>query len=72
MVDAVVVVEAGVTGGALITAGKAMEYGIPVFAVPGDIDRQSSPGCNLLIRDGAHPVLDAADLLEELALVAGR
>lgn len=72
MVDAVVVVEAGVRGGALITAGKALEYGVPVFAVPGDIDRESSVGCNLLIRDGAHPVLDAADLLEELSLVVGR
>jgi DNA processing protein len=72
MADAVVVVEAGVRGGALITAGKALEYGIPVFAVPGGIERESSVGCNLLIRDGAHPVLDPGDLLQELALVIGR
>jgi DNA processing protein len=39
---AVIVVEAAVTGGALITATKAMEYGITVFAVPGDIDRDTS------------------------------
>ena len=66
-----VVVEAAVTGGALITANLAMEYGISVFAVPGDVDRETSVGCNLLIRDGAHPVLDSADLIEELALILG-
>ena len=68
---AVVVVEAGVKGGALITARLALDQGISVFAVPGDIDRDSSRGCNLLIRDGAHPVLDPHDLIEELALVLG-
>ena len=67
---AVVVVEAARTGGALITAVKAAEYGIAVFAMPGDVDRASSEGCNLLIRDGAFPVLDPDDLVEELALVS--
>jgi DNA processing protein len=65
------VVEAGVTGGALITANLAMDHGISVFAVPGDVDRETSKGCNLLIRDGAHPVFDPADLVEELALILG-
>ena len=37
--------------GALITANLAMEYGISEFAVPGDVDREISKGCNLLIRD---------------------
>ena len=69
MAAAVVVVEAARTGGALITAVKAAEYGIPVFAMPGDVDRESSEGCNLLIRDGAFPVLDSEDLVEELGLV---
>ena len=69
--SALVVVEAGVTGGALITAGYALTHGIPVFAVPGDVRRESSRGCNLLIRDGAHPVLDPDDLVEELSLVLG-
>jgi len=66
---AVIVVEAAVTGGALITAGKALEYGITVLAVPGDVGRKTSVGCNLLIRDGAHPVLDPEDLLETLGLL---
>jgi DNA processing protein len=68
---AVVVVEAGVTGGALVTAGLAMEQGREVFAVPGDVDREASVGCNLLIRDGAIPVLGADDLIAALELVLG-
>jgi DNA processing protein len=72
MAAAVVVVEAAVTGGALITAGYALTQGRVVFAVPGDIRRASSAGCNLLIRDGAHPVLDPDDLIEELSLVLGQ
>jgi DNA processing protein len=71
MSAAVVVVEAAVTGGALITARLGAEIGRPVFAVPGDVDREMSEGCNRLIRDGAHPVLGSADLIEELSLVIG-
>jgi predicted Rossmann fold nucleotide-binding protein DprA/Smf involved in DNA uptake len=55
----------------LITANLAMEHGISVFAIPGDVNRETSVGCNLLSRDGAHPVLDPADLIEELALILG-
>ena len=69
--SAVVVVEAGAKGGALITARLAAEIGRPVFAVPGDVDRPASVGCNLLIRDGAFPALGAADLIEELGLMLG-
>jgi len=68
---AIVVVEAAATGGALITARLGAELGRPVFVVPGDVDRVTSEGCNRLIRDGAHPVLGSADLLEELSLVVG-
>jgi DNA processing protein len=68
---AVVVVEAGVTGGALVTAMRAGEQGRVLFAVPGDVDREASVGCNLLIRDGAVPVLGPDDLVEGLSLVLG-
>ena len=71
MSRAVVVVEAGVTGGALVTAARAAEQGREVLAVPGDVDRESSVGCNLLIRDGAIPVLGAQDLVEALSLILG-
>lgn len=69
--SAVVVVEAARTGGALITARLGAELGRPVFVVPGDVDRPSSAGCNLLIRDGAFPVMGPEDLIEELSLVIG-
>jgi DNA processing protein len=69
--SAVVVVEAGARGGALITARLAAELGRPVFAVPGDVDRPASVGCNLLIRDGAHPALGPDDLIAELELTLG-
>ncbi len=65
----VVIVEARVEGGALITARRALDQGREVFAVPGDVDRVSSEGCNRLIRDGALPVLGADDLLEAVDLV---
>ncbi len=60
---AVVVVEAAVTGGALITARLAVDQGREVFAVPGDIDRAVSEGCNRLIADGAIPVTSIDDLM---------
>jgi DNA processing protein len=60
--EAAVVVEAGERSGALITASFASEQGREVFAVPGRITDPQSAGCNLLIRDGASPVLDAADI----------
>ncbi len=67
----VVVVEATVKGGALITAEAALRHGRQIFAVPGDVGRVTSEGCNLLIRDGAYPVLDATDLIESLELALG-
>jgi DNA processing protein len=71
MSAAVVVVEAGDRGGALITARLAAEIGRPVLVVPGDVDRPVSVGCNRLIRDGAFPVLGVDDLVEELELLVG-
>jgi DNA processing protein len=67
----VVVVESPATGGARSTAAAAVALGRPVFAVPGDVGRPSSVGCNLLIRDGAVPVLDPDDLLEAVTLELG-
>src|SRR4030042_1288257 len=57
--------------GALLPAGAALEQGRHVFAVPGDVGRETSRGCNLLIRDGATPVLDPADLVASLSLLLG-
>lgn len=66
LVDAVVIVEAAARSGALNTAGHAAERGIPVLAVPGDVDRPKVQGCLALIRDGAILVRDADDVLEAL------
>ena len=65
----VVVVEAPLKSGALLTANHAMELNRDVLAVPGPIGRETSAGTNDLIRDGAGLVTDAADVLEALRLV---
>ncbi|MGD8398282.1 MAG: DNA-processing protein DprA [Anaerolineae bacterium] len=64
----VVVVEAGVSSGALITADFSVEQGREVFAVPGNIFARTSRGTNDLIQQGAKLVRDVADVLEELNL----
>ena len=61
----VVVIEAGVKSGSLITASRAAEQGKDVFAVPGDIVRSSFDGTNFLIKNGAKPVFSAEDILGE-------
>jgi DNA processing protein len=67
--DVVLVVEATHKGGALITARIALDYGVPVYAVPGDVDRKTSEGTNSLIRDGAFPIFGPEDLSQVLELV---
>ena len=64
----VIVTEAGVKSGALITVNFAIDQGREVLAVPGNIVSQSSAGCNRLIHDGAKMVLGVEDILEELNL----
>jgi DNA processing protein len=63
MCDAVVVIEAGAGGGALITAELANGYNRDVFALPGRVDDTFSAGCNRLIKTNkANLIETAADI----------
>ncbi|MDR0519440.1 MAG: DNA-processing protein DprA [Clostridiales Family XIII bacterium] len=67
---ATVVVEAGISSGSLITAECAASQGREVYAVPGNINRKLSVGCNKLIKDGALPLVFFDDILGDLGLRA--
>jgi len=65
---AVIVIEASLESGAMITATFAAEQGRELFAVPGSILAPQSKGANRLIRDGARLLLDPQEVLEVLDL----
>ncbi len=65
----ILVVEAGLNSGALITASQAIEQGRSVYAVPGHINAPSAMGSNRLIQQGAKLVMSASDILDDLQVL---
>jgi DNA processing protein len=62
--NAVLVIEAPLSSGALITAKQALEQGKDVFCVPGNIDNENCAGSNALLRDGAAIACSGWDILQ--------
>ena len=63
---AVLIIEAEMKSGSLITARLALDYNKDVMAVPGPVFSKNSTGVNWLIREGAIPVTTSGDVLEAL------
>jgi len=64
--ESVVVVEAGLNSGSLITTDFASEQGKSIYAVPGNINSQFSVGTNKLIKDGAIPMISISDIVSDV------
>jgi len=66
--NAIVVTEASLKSGTLITTDHALEHGKDIFVVPGPILIEQSKGTNSLLRQGAIPIWDGYQIIEELKL----
>ncbi|MDO7644696.1 MAG: DNA-processing protein DprA [Reinekea forsetii] len=66
LAELVVVVEATLNSGSLVTAQHGLDQGKDIFAMPGDIGNPNTAGCHRLIQDGAYLLADAKDILRHL------
>lgn len=71
LASVIVVVEADLKSGTMITVGHGLDCGRTIAAVPGPVGASASRGSNNLIREGAHLVRDAGDVLDLLSPAAG-
>ncbi len=69
--QAVLVVEAGLNSGAMLTANIALEQGRSVFAVPGQADNPQAQGCHQLIKNGAKLTETFDDVMEDFEFLPG-
>lgn len=67
LADAILITEAAARSGTLNTAAHALAQGKEIFVVPGNITSPMSAGCNALIKQGAHIVTDANDIINYIA-----
>ena len=67
LADFLLVVEAHLTSGSLITANAALDFGVDVGALPGPVDSVTSSGTNALIKAGAYVIETPNDVLDRLA-----
>lgn len=65
LADTVIITEAGMRSGALNTANHALNQGKEIFVIPGSPADENYAGSNALLRDGARPLLDISDILNE-------
>ncbi|MDR1300301.1 MAG: DNA-processing protein DprA [Candidatus Nomurabacteria bacterium] len=68
LADVLIVTEASRRSGTMSTVRHALEQGKEVMAVPGNVTSPLSVGCNILIQQGATPILCVEDVLEKLGI----
>ncbi|NDC93848.1 DNA-protecting protein DprA, partial [bacterium] len=68
LADAVIITEAAIKSGSLHTADFALDLGKPICAVPGPITSNTSQGTNQLLKNGAHVIACAQDVLDILGI----